>query len=202
MPDGVGIVSYTITYVNSISGTTCGAVIIPASICDDWTCSHLFEITSSSCTPSAKINVTAYFTTSLGDGQSSAPLMIGCSMNYYTAYNHRAKSIMCMYIESENVFVDVVIDLSLTTVFCKFLNQQSSSIKSCTIEYGPSGRCDRLPYSSQNNHTSYSTTVTIDLPTFPLFFTEMMYCFTVTANNGTHTVKVDGNFYTGSLLIA
>ena len=104
---------------------------------------------------------------------------------------------MCNIIGYRNNFVDVVIDLSATTVFCKFLNQQIINTKSCTIEYGPSGRCDSLPYSSQNNHTSYSTTVTIDLPTYPLFFTEMMYCFTVTANNGTHTVKVDGNFYTG-----
>lgn len=99
-----------------------------------------------------------------------------------------------------NSHIGVAIDLSSLTVLCKFHNQQDiSSNKSCIIEYGPSDSCESLPYSSQNS-LSTSSTVTIDLLTHPGFHNVRMYCFTVTATNGSHTIKVDGKFNTSTSL--
>ena len=68
---------------------------------------------------------------------------------------------------------------------------------SCSIAYSPEQQC--LPdtklkseLSSQNN--SYS--VTIDLFDFPHSHNNM-YCYTITASNGIHTVKVKGVFNAG-----
>ena len=99
-------------------------------------------------------------------------------------------------IESINSFVEVVIDLSSSAVSCNFFNQLSDSTKSCTIEYGPSGSCDILPYMSQSNYSTHSR-IEIDLLTHHGFHNERMYCYTITASNGTLTVAVDGIFNTG-----
>lgn len=98
--------------------------------------------------------------------------------------------------ESRNSFVEVVIDLSSSIISCNFFNQQSVNIKSCTIDYGPNGSCDSLPFSSHSNYSTHSK-IDIDLLTHPGFHNEKMYCYMVTASNGTHTVVVDGIFNTG-----
>lgn len=69
--------SYTINYLDSISGDFCSSATIPASSCVDGTCNHTFEVSTSSCPPCVDINITVYSTNILGNGAISDPLTIG-----------------------------------------------------------------------------------------------------------------------------
>ena len=71
------IFAYTIIYSDSTSGSSCGLATIPASSCRGRMCSHIFEVSSSFCLPSADINVTVFATNILGEGQFSIPLTTG-----------------------------------------------------------------------------------------------------------------------------
>jgi hypothetical protein len=84
--DGIegSTISYTITYVDSISGDFCNSVTIPASSCIDGMCNHTFEVTLSSCPPCVDINITVYATNILGNGAISDPLTIGLFLMQYT----------------------------------------------------------------------------------------------------------------------
>ena len=97
---------------------------------------------------------------------------------------------------ASNSLVNVTINLVLSTVFCNFLNQQDSTAKLCTIEYGPSRSCDELFYKESN--TSNTSTAAIHLRTQFGLHKEIMHCFVVTASSKTFMLKIMGKFYTGS----
>ena len=69
--------SYTITYSDSTSGRICGSATIPASSCDGGICSCRFDISSSSCLPSADVSVTVFASNILGNGPMSEPRIMG-----------------------------------------------------------------------------------------------------------------------------
>ena len=57
------IISYTITYSDTISGGECGSAVIPAASCTDGICSHVFKVTPNShqgmCTSDISVRVVA-----------------------------------------------------------------------------------------------------------------------------------------------
>ena len=71
--------SYTISYLDSISGDLCSSATIPASLCVEGMCNHTFEVSTSSCPPCVDINITIYVTNILGNGAISDPITIGCN---------------------------------------------------------------------------------------------------------------------------
>ena len=64
-------------YSDSTSGSNCASATIPTSSCRGRMCSHIFEVSSSFCLPSADINVTVFATNILGEGQYSIPVTTG-----------------------------------------------------------------------------------------------------------------------------
>ena len=79
--DGIdgSAISYTITYMDSITGDPCSLATITASSCVEGICKHTFEVSLSSCPPCVDINVTVYATNILGNGAIiSDPITIGC----------------------------------------------------------------------------------------------------------------------------
>ena len=73
-------ISYTVIYSDSISGSICSLIIIPATLCGDRVCSHMFEVSLSSCSHDSNINVTTFATNILGDGPRSEPVTVGTVM--------------------------------------------------------------------------------------------------------------------------
>ena len=69
--------TYTIIYSDSSFGSTCSSATIPASVCRDGTCSHIYNATSSSCPPYTGIMVTVFASNLLGDGPLSNSLTRG-----------------------------------------------------------------------------------------------------------------------------
>ena len=67
---------YTVNFSNSSLESNCGSATIQTSSCTDGLCSYAFEVSSSSCLPSAGINITAYGTNALGDGPPSSEITI------------------------------------------------------------------------------------------------------------------------------
>ena len=108
---------------------------------------------------------------------------------------HFERELLNPFSGATNSLVNVTFNLALSTVFCKFLDQQDSTVKSCIIEYGPSRSCGDLLHKQQNNASTIST-VAIDLRDQPQLFEEIMHCFVVTASSKTFTLKVKGSFNT------
>ena len=73
------VTNYTVTYSDSIFGTSCGSFNIPASDCEEFLkCSHTFDIlTSSFCPPTTAITVKVYAINVLGRGPPSTGLVRG-----------------------------------------------------------------------------------------------------------------------------
>ena len=70
-------ISYTINYLDSDTGITCGSEKINSTLCTaGGFCSTEFDILSSMCTPS-DINITVFVTTNLGEGPKTNPIMEG-----------------------------------------------------------------------------------------------------------------------------
>ena len=100
-----------------------------------------------------------------------------------------------MYAGVINRFVDPEFDIAITSsVMCKFLGQNTGSIKSCKIEYGPEQSCPNLTLSSQGDPTATDSVVV----GISLLNNVSQYCYLLTASNGTMTVAVTGMFTTGS----
>ena len=95
-------------------------------------------------------------------------------------------------------FVNVMFDVVLSSIHCKFLNQNESSEKSCSVVYGsPNQGCSTA---TQSSYVQHSNTVIIGLPSLRSGESKSLgeYCFTITASNGTFTTKVAGRITTGS----
>ena len=101
--------------------------------------------------------------------------------------------------EISNEFVNVTMHFSTAAVICSFINQNGSSVKSCSIIYKQSETCGidtlRSSPTKLNAQSIYSDTVTIGIPFVrALHFSEQSYCFIINASNGTHTAFVQGTF--------
>ena len=68
---------YTINYRDIVTDKICSSVVIPVSLCEEGSCSHTFEISTSLCPPFTVINVTVFATNALGNGPTSIPKIIG-----------------------------------------------------------------------------------------------------------------------------
>ena len=68
---------YTVKYLDSATGTTCGSHSVSATSCMGGVCSDEFEISSSLCTPSSDINVTVSAVTNLGEGPQTNSIKEG-----------------------------------------------------------------------------------------------------------------------------
>ena len=77
--DGIdgSAISYTVTYSESTSGSTCGSATIPASSCTNEMCTHLFDTSLSLCPSAVNIDVTVFATNVLGNGSTSEPTFQG-----------------------------------------------------------------------------------------------------------------------------
>ena len=62
--------SYSILYIDSITGRTCSAVTIPISsnYCIGLSCQYAFEVSSSYCTSVTNFTISAFATNVFGDG--------------------------------------------------------------------------------------------------------------------------------------
>ena len=118
--------------------------------------------------------------------------MIYARWNYTLICHNNPESI------NSNVMV-IINQYHLTSATCKYLQPQTSSIKSCLVGYGPSGTCADPPYVTQQRKFTNST-IDVDLSPFPKFHNETQYCYRVIANNGTSTVVVIGTFFVGKCL--
>ena len=93
--------SYTVTYSDSTSGSSCGSATIPASSCEGGVCNYGFDHSSSPCRLSPDITLAAFAANILGDGPSSEPVRI--FMFSYVQHNYSKLS----YISSTNSSDDI-----------------------------------------------------------------------------------------------
>ena len=80
--DGItgSLISYTVIYSDSHSNNSCGLSTILVPSCERSICSHLFQVSASSCSPSSNINVSMFATNVIGDGPLSRPVMIAAGL--------------------------------------------------------------------------------------------------------------------------
>ena len=69
--------SYTVTYTDSVTAADCGTETVLASSCQDGdgTCTHFFDVSTSMCDRSARLNVAVSATNVLGEGQPSSQVL-------------------------------------------------------------------------------------------------------------------------------
>ena len=103
-----------------------------------------------------------------------------------------------------NSFVKVTIDPIPPMVTCAFLNQQGSSVKTCSVVYAFNETCmigdNIMLLLAQMKQTaqSVSNTVMVGLP-ISHTFNNHSGCFIATATNSTFTAIIQGSFNTGAL---
>lgn len=91
-------------------------------------------------------------------------------------------------VECTNLFVEVqYYDSATSIILCVFLNELDTSEKSCSIQYGLCGQ-EQTEMAADNTTTS-SVMLNLDLTNTG---SNLMYCYSITARNGTYTVIVDG----------
>ena len=195
--DGSAI-SYTLTYLDSITGDPCSTATIPSFSCVEGICNHTFEVSLSSCTPCVDINITVYATNILGNGAISDPLTIGCLTESVLLLTF---TLCSQFLGSMNQFVNVEFDLLSSTVHCTFEQPAlTSAKKSCSIVYGPGEQCTNLSLFSRSQSTT-SNLVVIDYHPLPSLQSESVYCYVLTAFDGTFSASIEGTFSTGIYLL-
>ena len=103
-------------------------------------------------------------------------------------------NILLYHTGATNQYIDVKFEqlgADSTRVVCTFLNEpesRTSSVKSCMIVYRP---CEQQNMTFQVAGTrNSSNTIVIDLPVN--LESSSLYCYAVSANNGSFTVQVEG----------
>ena len=92
------------------------------------------------------------------------------------------------------------LSLKTLTVLCEFLDlsMKQNGLKHCSIAYGPDGTCDMRPSSVQSASEPISNnSAIINLPNLPHLKRGDLYCFIVTAGDGTFVTTVEGRFGSG-----
>lgn len=103
----------------------------------------------------------------------------------------------CQLSDYTNRFVHVELDLLSSSVHCMFEQQTlTSNEKSCSIVYGPGEQCKNLSLSSRSE-SSITNSVIIDYQLFPSPQNESVYCYVLTAFDGTFSASIEGTFSTG-----
>ena len=70
-------ISYALTYINSVSGVSCGSATVPASSCVNGVCQHSFTYEGSACSSaSVGVNVSISAANVLGGGPASYPIAV------------------------------------------------------------------------------------------------------------------------------
>ena len=96
-----------------------------------------------------------------------------------------------------NQFVNIEFDLLSTSIRCVFKQQTlTTTEKSCSIVYGPGEQCTNLSLSSRSQ-ASTTNFVIIDYQPLPLPQSESVYCYLLTAYDGTFSASIEGTFSTG-----
>ena len=95
-------------------------------------------------------------------------------------------SFMLTILECTNRSVDVRYDSSDSTISCAFLNQTDTSIKSCSVNYGPCGQQQSQTTVSGMSTVASPNTVTLSIKPRGTF------CYTVSASNRDFTIEIDG----------
>ena len=93
--------------------------------------------------------------------------------------------------ECSNMFVRVLYrENSMgSSITCEFLNQSDASEKTCCVTYGPCDQPDLRSRLTCNKDTSYNIQLEVA--------DRSRYCYTITASNKSHIVKVEGTFTLG-----
>ena len=104
-------------------------------------------------------------------------------------------TLYCQLSGSTNQFVNVEFDLLSSSVHCVFKQQTSSTEKLCNIVYGPGEQCTNLSQSSSSQSNGLNS-VDIDYRALPL---PSVYCFVLTAYDGTFSASIEGTFTTGTI---
>lgn len=100
-----------------------------------------------------------------------------------------------------NQFVNVEFDLLSSSVHCIFEQQTLiGTDKSCSMVYGPGERCTNLSLSSRSQSTT-SHFVVIDYHLFSPPQNESVYCYVLTAFDGTLSASIEGTFSTGTVTL-
>ena len=100
--------------------------------------------------------------------------------------------------ESTNEVVNVEFDLLSSSVHCIFNKQTPTGTdKSCSMDYGPGEMCTNLSLSSRSQSTT-SNLVNIDYHLLPPPQSESVYCYVLTAFDGTFSASIEGTFSTGT----
>ena len=100
-----------------------------------------------------------------------------------------------VFVGAINTYIEVKFDFLTSRLQCIFLEQQGVNNMSCSIGYSPEELCLSNLLESENS-ASNTSSVTVELSDFP-YSQSNMYCYTITASNGTHTVNVKGLFNAG-----
>lgn len=90
-----------------------------------------------------------------------------------------------MYIGCTNEFVKVEYNPTASVITCIFQHQWNTT-KLCSVVYGP---CHQNLVHYQASNTSNSDTVLLNIKPDLL---DQMFCYIVTASNGTFTIMVEG----------
>ena len=112
-----------------------------------------------------------------------------------------ACSFVCQFhAEPTNHYLGVQFDLLRSNVHCTFLGQQQSDEKFCAISYNPGEMCTDDFVHKSNISGNASHFLTVKLPVVPRSQSNI-FCYTITAGNGTFTSKVEGRFNAGVLYV-
>lgn len=91
-----------------------------------------------------------------------------------------------------NDFVDVTVNSTANVINCTFVDQQSTSVKMCSVEYRLCS--EQVPVGNTNgsvNGSIFSIILMLSLDE------QSDYCYTVSASNGDYTVEVEGSIIRG-----
>ena len=177
-----------IAHASSINGASFNSTVDLFSCEEAGGCP--IELPSTYCSQSTTINVTISAANKLGEGPPSNPFLIGKLIVYHYWCNTDYDS---QYTECMNDFMQVVYR-DTSTISCIFLNQSDTSKKTCCVTYR---RCDqKKPGNTPITNCSRDSSYNIHLEVAD-YSSQNYYCYTVTASNDTHTVKVEGTFTLG-----
>ena len=190
--------SYTITYADSLSGSTCSSSTISASLCESGTCRHLYQVSNSSCPPCVDINITVFASNILGNGSTSDVITIGCLYIVYYTFVKCIAIIVFFILGSTNSLVQVEFDALLSSAQCIFM-QPTRNEKSCSIVYGPGEDCSNLSLSSESGITTLNYVTIIEGLLIPQLQSGSKVCWMVTASDGPHIARVEGILTAGIL---
>ena len=103
-----------------------------------------------------------------------------------------------------NNFVRINFSLLTSEVICTFLTNGTTEQR-CSVVYGPRLQCVNATLRSEgtrHDDNLISDSVRINLPSLPRHQSvDNNFCFIITASDGLNTVKVEGSFNAGNIML-